>query len=84
VALKMVLACGHAGPVERARFRIEAEAVARLQHANIVQVFEVGEAGGHPYCVLEFVEGAASSRLSSTTGCWPTERPSRLCKRPRS
>jgi serine/threonine protein kinase len=43
VALKMVLAGGHAGPRELARFRIEAEAVARLQHPNIVQVFEVGE-----------------------------------------
>src|SRR5687767_12821906 len=32
VALKMVLAGAHAGPRERARFRIEAEAVARLQH----------------------------------------------------
>src|SRR5262245_17550207 len=37
VALKMVLAGGHAGPRERARFRIEAEAIARLQHPNIVQ-----------------------------------------------
>jgi formylglycine-generating enzyme required for sulfatase activity len=42
-----------------ARFRLEAEAVARLQHPNIVQVFEVGEAGGHPYCALEFVEGGS-------------------------
>ncbi|MFO0805978.1 MAG: bifunctional serine/threonine-protein kinase/formylglycine-generating enzyme family protein [Gemmataceae bacterium] len=57
VALKMVLAGGHAGPRERTRFRIEAEAVARLQHPNIVQIHEVGETGGHPYCALEFVEG---------------------------
>jgi formylglycine-generating enzyme required for sulfatase activity len=57
VALKMVLAGGHAGPRELARFRIEAEAVARLQHPNIVQIHEVGEASGHPYCALEFVEG---------------------------
>jgi len=57
VALKMVLAGGHAGPPELARFRIEAEAVARLQHPNIVQIHEVGEADGHPYCALEFVEG---------------------------
>src|SRR5262245_26347470 len=36
VALKMILRGGHAGPHERARFRAEAEAVARLQHPNIV------------------------------------------------
>ena len=59
VALKMVLAGGHAGPRELARFRREAEAVARLQHPNIVQIHEVGEAGGHPYCALEFVEGGS-------------------------
>jgi eukaryotic-like serine/threonine-protein kinase len=57
VALKMVLAGGHAGPQELARFRIEAEAAARLQHPNIVQIHEVGEADGHPYCALEFVAG---------------------------
>ncbi len=57
VALKMVLAGGHAGPRELARFRVEAEAAARLQHPNIVQIHEAGEAGGHPYCALEFVEG---------------------------
>src|SRR5438094_182048 len=37
VALKMILAGGHAGPQERARFQAEARAVARLQHPNIVQ-----------------------------------------------
>ena len=57
VAIKMVLAGGHAGPRERARFSIEVEAAARLQHPNIVQIHEVGEVDGHQYCALEFVEG---------------------------
>jgi eukaryotic-like serine/threonine-protein kinase len=57
VALKMVLAGGHAGPHELTRFRTEVEAAARLQHPNIVQIHEVGEADGHLYCALEFVEG---------------------------
>ena len=49
VALKMILVAEHAGPEERARFQTEAEAVARLQHPNIVQIYEVGEQDGRPY-----------------------------------
>ncbi len=35
----------------------EAEAVARLQHPNVVQLYEIGEAGGSPYLVLEYIDG---------------------------
>ncbi len=59
VALKMILAGEHAGPEERARFRSEAEAAARLQHPNIVQIHEVDEHNGRPYIALEFVEGGS-------------------------
>src|SRR6266508_1562195 len=66
VAHTMVLAGGQAGPLERTRFRLEAEAVARLQHPNIVQIHEVGEwRGGDPplpYCVLEYVDGVSLDR----------------------
>jgi WD40 repeat protein/serine/threonine protein kinase len=57
VALKMILAGGHAGPEEVQRFLTEAEAVAQLQHPNIVQIFESGEADGLPYFSLEYVAG---------------------------
>jgi tetratricopeptide (TPR) repeat protein len=57
VALKMILAGAHASPAATARFRAEAEAVARLQHANIVQVFRLDEHDGLPCLVLEYVPG---------------------------
>src|SRR5581483_6755543 len=57
VALKMILAKGHAGPHELQRFRTEAEAVAQLQHPNIVQIHDIGEQDGLPYFSLEFVDG---------------------------
>jgi WD40 repeat protein len=59
VALKVVLAGGHASPAELSRFRAEAEAVARLQHPNIVQVHEVGEHRGLPFFSLEFCAGGS-------------------------
>ncbi len=57
VALKTILSGAGAGPDELARFRREAEAVARLQHANIVQIYEVGDQGGTAYFSQEYVGG---------------------------
>ena len=59
VALKMILAGPHAGPHDLARFRREAEAVARLHHPNIVQVYDIGEANGNPYITLEYIDGGS-------------------------
>ncbi len=59
VALKMVLAGGAASPEELARFSIESQAVAQLQHPGIVQIYEVGEHDGLPYFSLEFVAGGS-------------------------
>jgi eukaryotic-like serine/threonine-protein kinase len=59
VALKMISAGGQARANELARFRIEAEAAARLQHPNIVQVHDVGEVDSRPYLALEFVGGGS-------------------------
>jgi WD40 repeat protein/tRNA A-37 threonylcarbamoyl transferase component Bud32 len=59
VALKMILAGSHAGADDVARFQTEAEAIARLRHPNIVQVYEVGEHEGKPYFSLEFCGGGS-------------------------
>jgi len=63
VALKMILTGRHARPSERARFQREAESVARLQHPNIVQIYEVGEQNGLPYCALEFVNAGSLAQF---------------------
>jgi serine/threonine-protein kinase len=55
VALKLLHA--HDDPVSQRRFRAEAEAAARLQHSNIVQVFEVNQHRGRPFLAMEYVAG---------------------------
>jgi tetratricopeptide (TPR) repeat protein len=59
VALKVILSGAHALADQKARFRAEAEAVARLHHPNIVGVYEVGESDGCPFFSLEFVDGGS-------------------------
>jgi len=59
VALKMLLGGSLARPDSLPRFRAEAEAVARLHHPHIIQIFEVGEVQGLPFLALEFVPGGS-------------------------
>ena len=59
VALKMTLAGSYAGPLERERFRREAEAIAALRHANVVQVYDVGDWAGRPYFTMELIDGGS-------------------------
>jgi serine/threonine protein kinase/ABC-type amino acid transport substrate-binding protein len=67
VALKMILASAYAGEQELARFRMDAEAGARLQHPHIVQVHEIGEHDDLPFFSLEFVDGGTlAAKLAGT------------------
>jgi len=57
VALKTILFGKVSNADHVARFRVEAQAIARLQHPNIVQIHEIGEDCGLPFISLELVEG---------------------------
>src|SRR5260370_36437234 len=58
VALKVIRGRAEAG-AQREGFGREAEAVAKLRHPNIVQIYDVGEADGRPYFSMEFMEGGS-------------------------
>jgi serine/threonine-protein kinase len=66
-ALKMILAGRYAGEAELARFRTEAEAIARLQHPNIVAVYEIGTHQGTPFFSLEFCSGGSLDKKLAGT-----------------
>lgn len=61
VAIKLIRDVLGASPALLCRFTIEAEAVARLDHPNIVRVHEVGECNGHPFFSMDFIEGESLS-----------------------
>jgi eukaryotic-like serine/threonine-protein kinase len=71
VSIKVILSGAYASERERQRFRREAEAIARLNHPNIVKIFDVGEADGRLYCAMEYIDGPSlAAKISKTPWPW--------------
>ncbi|MEM7316343.1 MAG: protein kinase, partial [Planctomycetota bacterium] len=67
VAIKMISDGVMAGPERIARFTNEAEAIAKLNHPQIVRIFDVGAFRGIPYFALEYAQGGSlRDRLTNT------------------
>lgn len=73
VALKMIKSGELSSRVEVDRFRTEAEAAAKLDHPNIVPVYEIGELNGQHYFSMGYVDGQSLSALVKDGPMNPTE-----------
>ncbi len=71
VALKILPPRSAADPGFAERFNREARALARLNHPNIVAVYDFGEAGGMPYFLMEYVEGSTLRQVERSYNLTP-------------
>ena len=71
VALKMILSGEFASKIDRDRFREEAVKLARVQHQNIVQIYEVSEYENRPYFAMEYLDGGSLSKEISAQPLTP-------------
>ncbi len=78
VAIKMMRDARLASESDRARFRAEAAAAAKLTHPNIITVHEVGEHEGQPYFAMEYIEGESLSQRLARQGPLPPREAARL------
>jgi WD40 repeat protein len=70
-AVKMIRAGEFYRPRDGARLRVEAEAVARLDHPNLVRIYEIGEWQGRPFFSMEYVDGPRLTDLLQGTPMAP-------------
>jgi len=79
VAIKLLRGDRLRDPEALQLFRSEAQAMARLSHANVVQIYEVGEHEGQLYIAMEFVQGRTLRRWLQEPHAW-RERLAVLCQ----
>jgi serine/threonine-protein kinase len=77
-AMKVLAPDTAAKPEMLRRFRLEAQSVSKLNHPNIVQTFDFGQADGALYLVMEFIKGDDLASLLKRQGPWDFPRAARF------
>ena len=80
VALKILPASRAVDQRLLGRFRREARLLVRLDHPHVVKAFQVGEAGGRHFIVMEFLEGETLDRVAARRGKLPAPEAVRLVR----
>ncbi len=79
VALKIITGGGLRDEIDIARFHIEAEAAARLDHPGIIPVYDVGEHQGNHYYAMAYIDGPSLSEyVGSNAKLLPPRRVAEL------